>query len=129
MTASFRIDAEPWGFLRFTLSGFFNADSFGEFVAERERAFGKLTCAPNAHLTLVDLSECLLQPQVVATAFQGLMSESRRRSRRMAFVFGASPARLQVRRLVAERDDIGFFIDEDSAMAWLLKDDRQARAA
>ena len=127
MTASFRIDVEPWGFLRFTLSGFFDAQAFGGFVAERERAFAKLTCAPNAHLTLVDLSECLLQPQAVAAAFQGLMSQAERRSRRMAFVFGASPTRMQVRRILAERDDIGFFIDEESAMAWLIE--REPRAA
>lgn len=127
MTTRYRIDVEPWGFMRFTLSGFFDHEVFARFVAEREKAFAKLTCAPNAHLTLVDLRRCQLQPQVLAEAFKQLMSESHRRSFRMAFVFGDSPARMQVRRLLTERNDIGLFTDEASAMGWLT--DAGARAA
>jgi hypothetical protein len=119
MSATYSIEVEPWGFLRFTLSGFFDSRDFARFVADREKAFAKLTCAPNAHLTLVDLSACLLQPQVLAAAFQQLMADPRTRSRRMAFVFGASPTRMQVRRILAARDDIGLFIEEPEAMAWL----------
>ncbi len=126
MNASYRIAVEPWGFLRFTLTGFFDSGSFAGFVEEREQAFAKLTCAPNAHLTLVDLRECHLQPQVLTAAFQTLMSQPEKRSRRMAFVFGGSPARMQVRRIVAERDDIGFFIDESAAMAWLTEPEEKA---
>lgn len=68
---------------------------------------------------MVDLTDCLLQPQVLASAFQQLMADQRTRSRRMAFVFGASPARMQVRRILAQRDDIGLFVTETEAMAWL----------
>lgn len=119
MPPHYSIHVEPWGFLRFTLAGLFDRETFARFVEERRIAFARLTCAPNAHLTLVDLSECVLQPQVVAAAFQALMTETKARSRRMAFVFGSSPTRMQVRRILAARDDIGLFIDEESAMAWL----------
>ena len=94
---------------------------------DREKAFDQLTCAPNAHLTLVDVRNCLLQPQALAAGFQQLMSQSAKRSRRMAFVFGASPARMQVRRILAERDDIALFLDEAEAMRWLTEP--EARAA
>lgn len=126
MPPHYSIDVEPWGFLRFTLAGLFDRETFGRFVQDRRVAFGRLTCAPNAHLTLVDLRECVLQPQIVAAAFQELMADSKTRSRRMAFVFGSSPARMQVRRILAERDDIGLFIDEESAMAWLRQADSKA---
>ena len=112
--------------MHFTLSGFFDEATFARFVEDRRAAFAKLTCAPNAHLTLVDLSECLLQPQVLAAAFQKLMAEPETRSRRMAFVFGTSPTRMQVRRILAARDDIGLFADEASAMAWLREADLKA---
>lgn len=121
MNGRYRIDVEPWGFMRFTLSGLFDADVFARFVADREVAFAKLTCAPNAHLTLVDLRQCKLQPQVLADAFRRLMAEPHRRSLRMAFVFGDSPARMQVRRLLADRNDICLFTDEASAMGWLTE--------
>ena len=127
MTGHYRIDVEPWGFLRFTFVGFFDLKTFERFVTEREQAFALLTCAPNAHLTLVDVSECVLQPQVLAAGFQKLMAQTDKRSRRMAFVFGKSPARMQVRRILADRDDIGFFTDESAAMRWLTEP--AARAA
>ncbi|HYZ47835.1 MAG TPA: hypothetical protein VE567_02965 [Sphingomonas sp.] len=119
MSASYSIDVEPWGFLRFTLEGFFDPETFQRFARDREAAFAKLTCAPNAHLTLVDVTQCQLQSQEVAAAFQKLMSDPHTRSRRIAFVFGASPTRLQVRRIAAHRDDVGLFNEETSAMAWL----------
>lgn len=119
MSATYTIQVEPWGFLRFTLSGLFDSETFARFVADRGLAFARLTCSPNEHLTLVDLTNCLLQPQMLASAFQHMMSDQCTRSRRMAFVFGASPARMQVRRILAQRDDIGLFVTEDEAMAWL----------
>jgi len=118
-SASYAIDVQPWGFLRFKLTGFFDAETFARFVNDRQAAFARLTCAPNAHLTLVDLSECQLQPQLLATAFERIMADPATRSRRMAFVFGTSPTRMQVRRIVGKRDDVGLFAEEAAAMEWL----------
>lgn len=126
MSASHTITVEPWGFLHFALEGFFDEVSFARFARDRAAAFARLTCAPNAHLTLVDLTRCALQPQAIAGAFQAIMADPATRSRRMAFVFGDSPTRMQVRRILADRHDIGLFIDEASAMAWLKAPDAKA---
>ena len=126
MRAAYSIDVEPWGFLRFTLEGFFDETSFARFAEDRAAAFAQLTCAPNAHLTLVDLTRCALQPQTITAAFQAVMADPATRSRRMAFIFGDSPTRMQVRRILAERDDIGLFTDEAAATAWLKAPDARA---
>lgn len=126
MAGSYSIQVEPWGFLRFTLEGFFDAETFAGFVRERRAAFAKLTCAPNAHLTLVDLTNCALQSQTITAAFQTVMADATTRSRRMAFVFGDSPTRMQIRRILAARDDVGLFADEATAMAWLKAPDVRA---
>jgi PhoPQ-activated pathogenicity-related protein len=126
MRATYSIHVEPWGFLRFRLAGLFDQETFARFAAERRLAFVRLTCAPNAHLTLVDLNDFLLQPRLLADAFQQFVLAPDTRSRRMALICGTSAARLQVRRLIASRDDIRLFADEASAMAWLMESGAQA---
>ena len=126
MAASYTIDVEPWGFLRFTLEGFFDSDVFARFARDRQAAFTKLSCAPNAHLTLVDLTHCQLQSQTITAAFQAIMADGATRSRRMAFIFGDSPTRMQIRRILADREDVGLFADEASALAWLKSPEAKA---
>lgn len=126
MPATYTISVEPWGFLHFVLEGFFDAETFGRFARDRQAAFDRLTCAANAHLTLVDLTKCHLQSQTITQAFQAIMADGATRSRRMAFIFGDSPTRMQIRRILAARDDIGLFMDEASARAWLTSPDAKA---
>ena len=58
--------------------------------------------------------------------FQQLLHSSEKRSRRMAFVIGSSLARMQVRRILAERPDAGVFENAHEAEAWLRQKDAKA---
>ena len=77
----------------------------------------------------MDLTDCQLQSQTITAAFKAIMADGATRSCRMAFIFGDSPTRMQIRRILAERDDIGLFVDEASAMAWLTEAEVEAKAA
>jgi hypothetical protein len=108
--------------LRFELSGFFDHAVINRFLVDRAAAFAKLRCGPNQHLTLCDVSGCMIQSQEVFAGFRALFTQQETRSRRMAFVVGSSLARLQIRRLVEGRSDIGWFDTEAPAEAWLFAD-------
>ena len=108
--------------LRFELGGFFDDAAFGRFAADRAAAFRRRRCGPNEHLTLVDVSACLIQSQDMFGAFRSFFTDGPSRSRRMALVVGSSLARMQVRRLLAGRDSVACFERESEALAWLFDD-------
>lgn len=114
--------------VRITMSGFFAADDVARFVTARDRAFQQLLCAPNAHCTLVDIRAMAIQSQGAVAQFRSILAHGSARSRRLAFVVGASLARMQVMRAAAGRD-ARFFSDMAEAEAWLMQPDDAEIAA
>jgi hypothetical protein len=126
MAGQFSIELVGGQLLLYKLSGFFDAQDLRRFQAEIDAAFARLTCPPNTHLSLLNVSECALQSQAVVAGFEQLLARPDRRARRTAFVLETSLARMQVRRLLPARPDTAMFEDEASALAWLRADDALA---
>lgn len=128
MTASYLIDVDQRHCLvRMHLAGFFTAADVEGFTRDQQAAYARLGERVGRHLTLVDVSECKIQTQDVVEAFRRLLTDPARMSRRIAFVTGSSPARMQIRRLIA-RDSAKFFEATSAAEHWLLEGDGAAAA-
>lgn len=115
-------------FVRIKLGGFFALADVQDFAAAQRRAYATLASAKGRHVTLCDVSDCKIQPQDVVEAFRGLLTDRSLMSERMAFVTGMSPAKMQIRRLIA-RDTCRFFEDVGSAERWLATIDCEDRPA
>lgn len=106
--------------LQITLAGFLDLRDVVAIRRRRQAACAGLRWPRNAHLALVDIRACKIQPQPVALALAGLIGAPAQRARRTAFVTGGSPASMQVRRLVNGAADMRLFADPVLAEAWLL---------
>jgi hypothetical protein len=104
--------------VRASLNGFFSSGDVAGFARDQRGAYAALAGRIGQHVTLVDVSECKIQPQDVVEAFRALLNDPALMSRRIAFVTGSSPARMQIRRLI-NRDSARFFDDIAAAEAWL----------
>lgn len=120
MSAEFHISVDPVrAIVRLTISGFFAVDDVEAFAARQRAAYAQLAYRSGEHLTLCDVSDCKIQTQDVFEAFRTLLADESLMSRRIAFVTGISPAKMQIRRII-DRDDARFFDDLASAEAWLF---------
>lgn len=124
--ARFSVRADPAHDAMYVdLSGFFLPTDVAAFDTAWWTARAQLRCAPNAHLTLCDLSGMSIQTQEVVNAFTEVVRHPDRLSRRMAMVVGASLSRHQAKRLPQPgRANVSFFFDRAEAEAWLFSDDR-----
>lgn len=120
MDAKYEIAAEPErDLVRMTMSGFFSLGDVARLDRERLGAYSRLTCRPNDHLTICDVSGMKIQSQDVVAAFTRMASDPRYASRKLAFVTGSSLARMQTRR-VTDREDVAYFTDMREAESWLF---------
>jgi hypothetical protein len=120
MDAIYKIEVDPVNnILRQYLAGFFEPADVERFVADRNAAFGQLTCGPNQHLALVDARHVKIQQQDVVQAFQAVLANPPLRSRKLAFVVSHSLACKQLQRAASGRD-ARFFYSVAEAEAWLL---------
>lgn len=120
MNATYAVTIEPHRkLLRVKLGGFFGVSDVEALETEKRAALVRLNCGRNQHFTLVDVSDCKLQPQDVFGAFQAAIADPRHMARRIAFVTGSSLARMQVRRML-RRDDADIFDSVAAAEAWLF---------
>lgn len=118
---SIDVDAEK-GFVRYTLSGFFDEVSLATLRAERAAKLPRLKTQPNQHVTLCDVSQCAIQAQESLTALRAMLTQPTWQARRLAFVVGGALARMQVRRVASDVPNVRWFADTASAEAWLLAD-------
>ncbi|KQR80795.1 STAS/SEC14 domain-containing protein [Sphingomonas sp. Leaf343] len=118
--AHFSITIDPaLHLMSIRMGGFFSEADVAGFDALLRDKVKTLTCGPNEHVTLVDVSDMKIQLQDIVQMFAKIVSTPRHRSRRLAFVTGSSLARMQTRRLT-DRPDVEFFTDPDAAKAWLF---------
>lgn len=121
MTPRMSLDVEPArDLVRITLAGFFAPGDIARFVAARDAAHRELRCAPNQHLTLVDIRAMHIQAQDSVDGFRAVLANPDTVSRRIAFVVARSLARLQIKRAASGRDAAYFTTIED-AEAWLFE--------
>ncbi|MBX9795752.1 hypothetical protein [Sphingomonas sp.] len=124
---SFSVDV-PRNLVVITLGGFFSRDDIGAFRAEQARAYAKLQCGPNEHLTLADIRAMKIQAQDIVAAWGDVLADPRFRSRKLAFVQASSLARMQLKRAAGNRF-VRYFNSMDEAEAWLFAADDDAVAA
>lgn len=118
-----RVEVDPVNnVVRHRLAGFFAPEDVERYVAARNAAHGQLTCGPNQHVTLVDVRDMKIQQQDIVQAFGGVLADPRHRSRKLAFVFSMSLARMQLLRATASRS-AQYFTSIEEAEAWLMADD------
>lgn len=120
MTGWYDIALEPRErLLRLTMGGFFEPARVADMREALIVALRELNCPPGEHLTLCDVTAMNIQSQELVQHFAALVGSPEVVSRRLAFVTGATLARLQARRLTS-REGVAFFADVPSAMAWLI---------
>ncbi len=123
MAAHFTVRAEPSrDLIRITMSGFFAPDDIQAFFDARAAEHRRLTCGPNQHLTLNDLTGMKVQAQDVVGAFQSLLADPAYRSRKLAFVVDRTLARSQLMRALNGRD-AKCFENRVTAEQWLFAHD------
>jgi hypothetical protein len=129
MAAHFTVTADPArDLIRIRMSGFFTPADVEAFHAVRAVEHAKLTCGPNRHLTLNDVTGMIVQAQDIVAAFQSLLADPAYRSRRLAFVVSRTLARSQLMRALDART-ARCFEDAAQAEAWLLTAEDDAAAA
>lgn len=104
--------------VRLTMGGFFDQETIVRMRDELMSVVASLPCPRNEHVTLCDIREMKIQSQERVADFTRLVGSEEIRSRRLAFVTGASLARLQARRLT-NREGVSFFSDPSEALMWL----------
>ncbi len=120
MGASFTVTVEPErDLIRLTLAGLFETSDAHAFDRQRRAGMRGLRCRPNQHLTLVDISAMKIQPQDILPLFADILADPRTHARRLAFVTGASLARMQIKRL-PQRASVAVFATAAAAEGWLF---------
>ncbi|MDR7155420.1 hypothetical protein J2W40_002247 [Sphingobium xenophagum] len=120
MKARFSIEVDvPQSLVRMTLGGFFHIEDIERLVEARNAAFLQLQCGPHEHLTMVDVRDMDIQPQDSVAAFQQVLADPTRRSKRLAFVVARSLARIQAKRATDTRE-VSYFVSPEEAEHWLL---------
>ena len=107
--------------------GMLTPEQVKTLYAEEHEAIRRMGCRLGEHYALVDLTECNLQLQDVATAFQKEMNGSAR-AKRLALYTGSSLSRMQVRR-ITKREDAQIFATREEAIAWLFGGDEVRQVA
>jgi hypothetical protein len=106
------------------MGGFFGPEAIAQFTKARNAAHARLQCAPNAHMTLNDVSDMSIQSQEMVTSFQTLLADPTHRSRKLAFVHASTLARMQLQRAAASRN-VAYFRTAEEAEAWLFDEQEQ----
>lgn len=107
--------------------GMMTEDEVTRFYRDEHAAIRSIDCRPGEHCALVDLTECNLQLQEVAAAFQKRIG-GHGKAKRLAMFTGPSPARMQARRIL-QRADAAIFTTRQEAEAWLFAEGEAQAAA
>lgn len=121
-SAPFTVDVDVGrGLFETAVIGFWTLDDVGNFAraitAAGRRILDETGCAP---VSVCDYSAAGTQSREVADAMETMMRHPAVRSRRIGIVTGSALARMQARRLLAERPEVRFFAGREEAVAWVL---------
>jgi hypothetical protein len=118
---SFEVDAGR-DLVRIRMAGFFTRTDIADLVDARGAAHEALECAPNAHLTLIDIRGMDIQAHDIVDGFRDILAAPEYRSRRLGLVVSNTLARSQAIRAIENRQ-ARWFTDPAQAEAWLLAED------
>jgi len=107
------------------MNGLLLPGDVADFSVARRKAFALLGCAIGQQVTLTDLRTLRILPRETVDAFALLLSDTRFRSRRLAFVVAPSLVRNQLIRVLAGLN-ARCFDDLAEGRAWLLDEDEAA---
>lgn len=106
------------GCITLRMGGFFQPTDIEDLALALTHAIERLGTEPNAHRTLCDITAMKIQTQESVAIFAGVVGSPKLRSAKLAFVTGATLARMQARRLTS-RENVAFFDDVEQALCWL----------
>ena len=87
MNAAFDFDVDSTrNLVKLTLSGFFHREDVAALARARTEAYRDLRCAPNGHLTLIDVRDLKIQSQETMRGFASLLADREYLSRRVALI-------------------------------------------
>ena len=122
MDVKFQVDTDPaTDLLKVTLAGFMEATDVQALRHRVVEAIGSLRCDRGCHVALWDIRACKIQSQEVVGMFRSMSDERGVSARRIAMVVGGSLMRMQLHRILIDRD-LRLFDDPDAAAAWLHHD-------
>ncbi len=124
MTASYKIEVRPIeALLKVTLTGFFACSDVKRLKTDLLTAIDSLHCQRGTHFALYDIRECKIQSQEIVHALRTMSDAKGIVARRLAVVAGNSLMRMQLARILVDREAM-WFDDLPQALLWL----RSARA-
>jgi len=127
MHARFSIAIDPSrDLVTIVMNGLFLPGDVADFSAARRKAIALLHCAPGQQITLADLRALRILPRETVDAFAAMLTDTRSRSRRLAFIVAPSLVRNQLIRALAGIN-ARCFIDPAEAKTWLLEKNEAAR--
>ena len=112
------------GIIEVEASGFWTIPHVEGFLRDLNCEARRVLATGKRHMLLGNFSQSAIQPQEVVAMLQHVAVSIPLKSRKVALFTDGKLARLQVKRIVAVRDDMAVFDDRISAMAWLLADRR-----
>lgn len=110
------------GIIEVEASGFWTIPHVEGFLRDLDREARRVLATGKRHMLLGNFSRSAIQPQEVVAMLQRVALTIPLKSRKVALFTDGKLARLQVKRIVAVRDDMAVFDDRTSAMTWLLAD-------
>lgn len=120
MSGDFSVDVDRGrGLLNVRMWGFYTEADVTRYHAAVVAASADLGLAPSAQLMLNNISEMMIQSQVIVAAFQKVMGDKRYAGRRVGFVAASSLARTQLSRVIGSRT-ARIFATAAEAEAWLF---------
>ncbi|RMB54024.1 hypothetical protein C8J44_1638 [Sphingomonas sp. PP-CE-3A-406] len=110
------------GIIEVEASGFWTIPHVEGFLRDLNGEARRVLATGKRHMLLGNFSRSAIQPQEVVAMLQRVALTIPLKSRKVALFTDGKLARLQVKRIVAVRDDMAVFDDRTSAMTWLLAD-------
>lgn len=123
MHATFELEVDrSRSLLLISMGGFFEQADIARFAEALPEAQARLDLPADERITLVDIRNMKIQSQESVSSFSRLLNSPKLTSRQLAFVTGASLARMQIQRAAAART-ASYFATMKEARAWI---DQQA---
>lgn len=115
------------GIIEVEMIGFWSLEDVAAYRRDLSIESKQVAAVGKRHMLLVDYSQAVIQQQVVVAALAALTHEIESPALRIAAFTQGRMAKLQAKRIAAERDDIRIFDSRAEALAWLMEARSEAR--
>ena len=119
MDANFQVETDPSdNLLRVRLFGFLAIEDVEALRQRIRTALASLSCAKGHHIAVYDVRECKIQTQEVVARLRSMSDAKGVAARRIAVIVGDSLMKMQLPRIVVDRD-VRTFDAMGPAITWL----------